>query len=336
MSSILKEYTDLCGTSALFDDDRLREYMIDRRIDKGTIYSTLMILNCSFLRDFVENNNGKLSSVAVNTMIMNCIEITKLSPDVVRRTVFNALDAAGMQYSFETFYKDASRGKANITQPRYRLHETAFIPDSEQSVMWTTAEGYENSGDYGAAYTEYKRLANAGNSAAMFRIAEFYRRGLGTNKDEDEALRWYRSAAENGDMRANKYMGDYYYENEIFILRDFEQAYKCYSSPGVLATDARIADRIVDIINQKSTNIITLILSGIAVILMWAFIFLVHTGVHSGGNLIGWGIGLTAAATLVFGAALFVNRKSKYRNVKYFVPLMTVIWAVYPLILVIN
>ncbi|MCH7544007.1 MAG: sel1 repeat family protein, partial [Proteobacteria bacterium] len=53
--------------------------------------------------------------------------------------------------------------------------------------------------DYATAFEEFKTAAEEGNPVAQFNLGHMYAKGEGIAKDEDEAVKWYREAAEQGD-----------------------------------------------------------------------------------------------------------------------------------------
>lgn len=65
-----------------------------------------------------------------------------------------------------------------------------------------------NSGDYQTAFENFLPLAAEGHVSAQLALADMYDKGNGVPKDIDEALRWYRMAAEQGNAQAQSYLGD--------------------------------------------------------------------------------------------------------------------------------
>lgn len=59
-------------------------------------------------------------------------------------------------------------------------------------------------GDYVQALGLWKTLAEAGDATAQYNIALLYQQGLGVARNEAEALRWFRSAAEHGLVQASR------------------------------------------------------------------------------------------------------------------------------------
>ena len=55
---------------------------------------------------------------------------------------------------------------------------------------------------YAEAINRLKELANNGNHKAKFELGEMYHNGIGVNRNEGEAMRWYGSAAKHGNAEA--------------------------------------------------------------------------------------------------------------------------------------
>jgi len=58
--------------------------------------------------------------------------------------------------------------------------------------------------DYQTAWSILYPLARKGQMDAQRLIGVMYRHGLGVNKNDDEAIKWYRKAAQQGHVRAQK------------------------------------------------------------------------------------------------------------------------------------
>ena len=59
-----------------------------------------------------------------------------------------------------------------------------------------------NAGDYATAVQEWTPLAEAGDEVAQYNLGVMYDNGLGVPQDPKEAVKWYRLAAEQGDVDA--------------------------------------------------------------------------------------------------------------------------------------
>ena len=53
-------------------------------------------------------------------------------------------------------------------------------------------------GDYDTAFKEFKTLAEQGNAPGQYSLGVMYYTGAGVRRDNDEAVNWFRKAAEQG------------------------------------------------------------------------------------------------------------------------------------------
>lgn len=74
------------------------------------------------------------------------------------------------------------------------------------------AKGVEayNAGDYDTALAEFTALVEAGYAAAQREMGKMYAEGKGVEKNDAEALKWYRLAAEAGNAGAQRELGHMY------------------------------------------------------------------------------------------------------------------------------
>ncbi len=91
-----------------------------------------------------------------------------------------------------------------------RLTIVAWLAVSGVSARADFADGLAafDAGDYARAFSEWHRLAQAGEPEAQAALAGLYLRGQGTAADVAEARRWYRRAAEQGHALAQLNLGD--------------------------------------------------------------------------------------------------------------------------------
>ena len=70
--------------------------------------------------------------------------------------------------------------------------------------------------------------AEGGDAVAQWRVGLKYAKGEGVLKDDKEAVKWYRKAADQGLSNAQVKLG-YAYENGEGVLKDYVKAYAWYS-----------------------------------------------------------------------------------------------------------
>ncbi len=70
--------------------------------------------------------------------------------------------------------------------------------------------------------------AHSGCAEAQALLAEMYRYGNGVERDLQEALKWYKAAAEKGEMDAQYCLADMYYFGRDGVEKDLQEALKWY------------------------------------------------------------------------------------------------------------
>jgi TPR repeat protein len=69
-------------------------------------------------------------------------------------------------------------------------------------------EGHGVAKDDREAVKWYRKAAEQGNAPAQYSLGVMYEDGRGVTKDESEAVKWYRKAAEQGDADAKDALKD--------------------------------------------------------------------------------------------------------------------------------
>jgi TPR repeat protein len=88
-------------------------------------------------------------------------------------------------------------------------------------------------GDYKGAYEAWLPLANRGDVAAMRNIGHLYRWGQGVEKNVDQAIHWYRMAAEKGFSRAQANLAAIYLQGDEGTPVNYEEAHKWFAAAAV-------------------------------------------------------------------------------------------------------
>ena len=81
------------------------------------------------------------------------------------------------------------------------------------------------SGDFATALTEFKPLAEQGDTLAQFALGYMYAFGQGVPQDNKEAAKWYMLAAEQGNENA-QYNLAMMYDNGEGVIEDDKEAVK--------------------------------------------------------------------------------------------------------------
>jgi len=110
-------------------------------------------------------------------------------------------------------------------------------------------EAYE-SGDYGAAFREFRLSAEQGLAEAQLNLGVMYDYGRGVAQDYKEAVRWFQAAAEQGYTRAQSLLG-VMYGNGRGVLNDNVTAHMWFSIAAANGSKTGSDNRVI--IEKKMT-----------------------------------------------------------------------------------
>lgn len=115
------------------------------------------------------------------------------------------------QYLLGTCYEQGLSGTVNLQLAVhwYELAANAGHAAAHKLLKQVLAE-LEKQKMFNKYYTEAKN----GNSDAQYRVGEFYRLGDGVKSDMDEAITWYKKAADNGNKDASYTLYNHYEKNK--------------------------------------------------------------------------------------------------------------------------
>ena len=89
------------------------------------------------------------------------------------------------------------------------------------------AKMYYANQDYQEALKWFRKVAEQGDAEAQTYLAEMYAYGKGVKKDYQEALKLYRKAAEQGDATVQNKLAAMYYNGEV-VKQDYQEALKWF------------------------------------------------------------------------------------------------------------
>ena len=116
--------------------------------------------------------------------------------------------------------------------------KVAPVPHSSSDPQLSAEEMYRcgitayEAKRYDEAVDWYRKAAEQGNPNAQSNLGWAYYNGEGVTRDFDEAVKWYRKAAEQGNPNAQSSLGWAYYNGEG-VTRDFAEALKWYREAAV-------------------------------------------------------------------------------------------------------
>lgn len=94
----------------------------------------------------------------------------------------------------------------------------------EVEKVFELASEYYDKGYRKRGFALYKKAAELGYAKAQHIVADCYRFGLGTLKNGDEAVRWYRKAAEQDDLQSIYALEEFYMWGSYGLEKNTEKA----------------------------------------------------------------------------------------------------------------
>ncbi len=87
-------------------------------------------------------------------------------------------------------------------------------------------------------FKSIKAAAEKGDKYGQVLMGHFYRQGMGTEEDNEQAIQWYRKASERDVDEAQFYLGNYYADG-VGVPKDYVEAYAYLNLAGRNYGDAR-------------------------------------------------------------------------------------------------
>ena len=328
MEQYLRDYIDKYGQNDLKNEEQLLSFMHEQGADSVETMRLIMIISSSDILDII-GSSQRISSVALNTVLDECAEATGLSYEAVRSDIEKLLDACSKEYSFEGFTFYDSKKKKHIHK------ESSYITSKNRSRDHKIAEAYLNANDIASAYGVYLRLAKSGDAKAMYHIGMICKNQLTDYYNVSDSIGWLEAAADNGYSQARVVLGDSYYDNNGYMNLKMKKAYLNYIVPGALPVNDNM-ERITDIITTRKTNRQLLLVNGIIFALAVIFVAADHSSIHNGQDMLNAGIIISLCAAALYAVGVVVYLINNFINQKIMTFAMTVIWAFYPLLLILN
>ncbi|WP_298728734.1 tetratricopeptide repeat protein [uncultured Ferrovibrio sp.] len=110
------------------------------------------------------------------------------------------------------------------------LPAVSWAQDARPTGAFAAGVQAFEAGNYEAAYQAWLPLAQHGDVAAMRNIGHLYRWGQGVPQDMNQAIAWYRRAAEMGFARAQANLAAIYLQGEGGVPVDYAEALKWFDA----------------------------------------------------------------------------------------------------------
>jgi uncharacterized protein len=147
--------------------------------------------------------------------------------------------AAGSFEDGQTAYQRGDYAAA-ISYWRPLAEEGHATAQGNLGVMYANGQGVPQ--DYAQALIWTRKAANQGYAVAQNNLGVMYRDGQGVSLDYAQAAIWFRKAADQGDAVAQNNLGGIYYEGQG-VLQDFVSAHMWFNLAASRAEDAETREQ---------------------------------------------------------------------------------------------
>lgn len=345
LAAQMKQLIDRNGYDVFESIDTLNAEIMKLDLSTTLKAQLVLVFSSSTLADFILNSKSDLDLVDINNAIHNVVSSTGLSYNRAIEIVTDVFYACGLDFPVEY------GPQMDNNTIEYKLH--AFIPnelaDAEASktrqILSSYIDEYENmhdrkmSAEAKAAaegvIESIKKLCTAGNTSGFYMLGVCYLYGIGgTARDYRKALSFLKMAAKQGDSAAAALLGDIYYQSPSSSVRDNSLAHYYYTMPGALALSEKRQHALQDIYRQLNANRVTLVFSGILLVMMIFFIHYFHTGIFSGSGKLVLGIILTVLSGIIYALTILFNRIKRFNGIRWVIAVQYFTWSLYAFLLV--
>ena len=126
-------------------------------------------------------------------------------------------------YRVRRRYRHQKLRLGDLKNGKTHAYKTGKQDIAKSNLDFQKGEDSDERGDYQEASKWYRKAAEQGNSSAQVNLGAMYAEGRGVAQDFQEALAWYREAAQQGEAVACFNLGVMYIEGQG-VARDLQEA----------------------------------------------------------------------------------------------------------------
>jgi hypothetical protein len=326
VKSELKKIVEENGAEIYTQPEALSAALTSSGISRTEQHQIALVLENSDIASVMAKNNYAVSMTDINNIIQSVRRKTGLNEAVTAHLSEDLLYSTGCVIEAETGNVLTENGI------EYKAH--SFIPYEEAGREMKQLEKLLDGGAplLPAAWETMQRLARAGVPKAFYYIGQHYYslEKSGQSGESGDYLRCFETAAEYGVPEAAAFLGDHYYRCANPFKKSWTKAYHYYTKPGAVPLSLAERKRTMEnICAQKKSNLATLVMGAVQLVLTLVFIFLFQDQ----------GYFALGAAMLVLGALSYAGvclyyRKNKFDGIKWLICVNYLLWGIYAAFLI--
>ncbi len=324
---ILREIVKETGPDILKDSAVLEQKLKERNCNDKILHQIMLITNSSNFNRYIPQISTGISMIDVNNIVLSAQRECGLSKDTIKCVLTSILYGLSLPTALETITVISDDG--TITQKDTAIVDYEMYAEKYEKLL--NAYASESQDLFVELMPELERMVNAGFPNAIYLKGLCYYNGFTTEKNIELAIKYFKIAAKSGCVNAATTLGDCYFERSF---PDYTKAYEYYTMLGASGLTNRSKHNLKVILEQKSTNFITMALTLALFVLILIFNVFMASGSLSADGSSHW---VSAVFSIifniaVFGVSVYSFIQKKYNSIKWVVPCMVVITMLFALI----
>lgn len=325
------------GENLIEDTNSLETALTESEIDNVTVNQIVYLIKSSHIENYI--GKDRITLIDVNNIILDIEKNTGLKKSVVKEYLSIILYAFGYQALSDELNsiqlvntKSDMNTDSSFDTNTYEddLKRIATAIDNTIRYKDPSVDGGSNNENTINHYNPIlKKLTRQGNPEALYLTGKCYYYGIATEKNLNEAKKYFSKSADLGYSQASAFLGDI-----CFNDCKYTDAYNYYTDLGAVALSNERKNNLSAILNYKKRNIALLV--GVVAFLVFSFVFniLMMTGAFcpSGCTHYPSGVLSMILSVLIFVLIILKSIFKKYDTPKLLLTLMAVLSCIFTFI----
>lgn len=327
LGSSLKRMVQEHTVNIYFEKEKLETTLKEFGVKTSDIYKVCIMTEVTGFKELMECDTNTQQS-DIDRFVRNAIEETGFNRVTVLELTCDLALSANIAHDFTSEdFKLEDMKKAYVLPicifkdelPTLDLEDLSFDPE-EQKPNLSLSE-----------IELLQVLSECGIPEAKFFLG--YNIFMSEDKNE-KGLALIEEAAQEGDLRANIFLGDQYYEKGKYNECYWGKAYNHYTSLGTLGLNKQRKDAVINILNHRDTNRFVFILSILLFVeTIILFILKIGSPAYTLHPIVGV-ISILLSAMLIIRSFLYYkyDEFNSFGRIRSFTFIIFTLWSIYTMV----
>ncbi len=246
LGASLKKQVAQHGRDILKDMAALAELLNGDGCAPTVVDQLVLFIRSSNITDYIPQSETGIRLTDVNNILSCAQEHSGLTATVIKELTVAVLYALSLPTTLTRTYIPAQKG--------YKVTDAVFESSAEYDRIIREADTAfrdKNEAAMKLLLPRLNRMADNGCADAQYAKGMCYFSGFVTEKDDDEAVRYFEMAGRNGSIMAYGALGDYYFDAAV---PNYTKAFEYYTMLGAAATTSERRQKLRIILAEKVLN----------------------------------------------------------------------------------